>query len=280
MLPEISARVQKFRAGSGRPPKVALIRVGDDPASTIYLKTKMNRAHKIGIDSELFAYPEAVAEEEVVARIQHLNQEPSVDGILVQLPLPDPLSEKSILDKIVPEKDVDGLTTVTQGRLFRGDACLAPCTAQGIVRLLKTAHVNMAGKHAVIVGRSLIVGRPLAMMLLHENCTVTVAHSQSRNVATLCRGADILISSVGSPGFVTPEFVKEGATVIDVGISRSCSPDGTKCVVGDVDFRAVAPLCEFITPVPGGVGPMTVECLMQNVVEAAEHLWNGGSASE
>jgi methylenetetrahydrofolate dehydrogenase (NADP+)/methenyltetrahydrofolate cyclohydrolase len=195
--------------------------------------------------------------------------------MIVQLPLPHHFAAETLIEQITPEKDVDGLTTTTQGRLFRGVPCLAPCTAQGILQLLRTVHHDLTGMHAVILGRSLIVGRPVGLMLLHAQCTVTLMHSHSHHVPDLCRQADIVIAAVGRPHLVTKDFIKKGATVIDVGISRLPTPEGTMRLVGDVDFEEVAPIAGFITPVPGGVGPMTVCCLMKNTLDAAENQKEG-----
>jgi methylenetetrahydrofolate dehydrogenase (NADP+)/methenyltetrahydrofolate cyclohydrolase len=268
----LKERVQAFSRQQGSPPTLALLRVGDDPASSVYLKSKARRAEEIGICAHVLAFPAHALATELTACIHALNQDPMTHGILVQLPLPEHLCANAIIDTIAPDKDVDGLTTATQGKLFQGAECLKPCTAQGILTLLKTVHPDLAGKHAAVLGRSLIVGRPTGLMLLHEHCTVTLMHSRSRAIAAVCRQADIVIAAVGKPRFVTRDFIKPGATIIDVGISRERGPaaEGASTIVGDVDFEDVAPVAGFITPVPGGVGPMTVCCLMQNTIEAAE----------
>jgi methylenetetrahydrofolate dehydrogenase (NADP+)/methenyltetrahydrofolate cyclohydrolase len=235
----------------------------------------VQRAEEVGICARVFAFPVQTSAAELIACIDLLNHDDATHGILVQLPLPAPLGAETIINAIAPAKDVDGLTTVTQGRLFRGEACLKPCTAQGILLLLKTVHADLTGQHVVILGRSLIVGRPTGLILLHEHCTITLAHSRSRDIAALCRQADIVIAAVGQPRFVTRAFVRPGATVIDVGITRETLSDGTQKVIGDVDFEDVASVAGVITPVPGGVGPMTVCCLMKNTIEAAENQMYG-----
>ncbi|MDR0406564.1 MAG: bifunctional 5,10-methylenetetrahydrofolate dehydrogenase/5,10-methenyltetrahydrofolate cyclohydrolase [Holosporales bacterium] len=267
----IKARTQAFVQQYGKHPTLALIRVGNDPASIIYVRNKVQRAQEIGICSQVFELPADMSSSELGTRIKTLNANSDVHGILVQLPLPASLDTETIIDTISPQKDVDGLTTITQGNLFRGTSCLKPCTAQGIVTLLKTVHSDLSGKHAVILGRSLIVGRSVGLMLLHEDCTITLVHSRSHDIAALCKRADIVVAAVGKPHFVTRSFIKEGATVIDVGISRVLCASGTSKIVGDVDFNDVSSVAGFITPVPGGVGPMTVGCLMQNTIEAAEN---------
>ncbi|MDR2416932.1 MAG: bifunctional 5,10-methylenetetrahydrofolate dehydrogenase/5,10-methenyltetrahydrofolate cyclohydrolase [Holosporales bacterium] len=269
MCASLKERVCAFSLRYNQPPTLALLRVGEDPASGVYLRNKVQRAEEIGVHAHVLAFPAQTSAEALTKCIEKLNKDATTHGIIVQLPLPNSLCTEDVINAIAPDKDVDGLTTVTQGNLFRGAFCLKPCTAQGILVLLKTAHADLTGKHAVILGRSLIVGRPTGLMLLHENCTVTLMHSRSRDIAAICHQADIVIAAIGKPHFVTRAFIKPGATVIDVGISREIRSDGTKKLVGDVDFEDVAPIAGFITPVPGGVGPMTVCCLMQNTIEAA-----------
>lgn len=268
---QLEERVQKFTRRYRKPPTLALIRVGDDPASIVYVKNKVRRAEGMGIHSRVFELPVSASLTELTGHIISLNADPDTHGILVQLPLPDSLCARDVIDTIVSQKDVDGLTRTTQGKLFRGEPCLPPCTAQGVVTLLKKVHSDLSGLHAVVLGRSLVVGQPLGLMLLREHCTVTLAHSRSGDVAALCKNADIVISAVGKPRLVTRSFIREGATVIDVGISRVPCAGGALKIVGDVDFEDVSSVAGFITPVPGGVGPMTVCCLMQNTIQAAEN---------
>lgn len=247
----------------GRPPGLAVVIVGDDPASRVYVSMKEKACGKVGINSTVVRLDESVSQEELLLQIDRLNQDPSVDGILCQLPLPDQVSADIVASAILPEKDVDGFHPVNVGRLWRGEEGLFPCTPVGIVALLKHSNIDIDGADAVIVGRSNIVGKPMAALLLRESATVCVAHSHTSDLQGLCRKADILVAAVGRPRFITTEFVKPGATVIDVGISRT--DDG---LVGDVDFENVAPICGAITPVPGGVGPLTIAFLLSNTATA------------
>ena len=254
----------------GRPPGLAVVIVGDDPASRVYVSMKEKACGKVGIVSTAVRLDESVSQEELLQEINKLNENPSVDGILCQLPLPDHISADVVASAILPEKDVDGFHPVNVGRLWRGEDGLFPCTPVGIVALLKHHSIQVDGADAVIVGRSNIVGKPMAALLLRENATVSVAHSHTSDLQGLCRKADILIAAVGRPRFIKREFVKPGATVIDVGISRT--DDG---LVGDVDFDNVADICGAITPVPGGVGPLTIAFLLSNTVKA----WTNGVVS-
>ena len=247
----------------GRPPGLAVVIVGDDPASRVYVSMKEKACGKVGIVSTAVRLDESVSQKELLQEISKLNENPSVDGILCQLPLPDHISADVVASAILPEKDVDGFHPVNVGRLWRGEDGLFPCTPVGIVALLKHHSIQVDGADAVIVGRSNIVGKPMAALLLRENATVSVAHSHTSDLQGLCRKADILIAAVGRPRFIKREFVKPGATVIDVGISRT--DDG---LVGDVDFDNVADICGAITPVPGGVGPLTIAFLLSNTVKA------------
>ena len=247
----------------GRPPGLAVVIVGDDPASRVYVSMKEKACGKIGIVSTVVRLDESVSQEELLLQIDSLNQDLSIDGILCQLPLPDQISVDTVASAILPEKDVDGFHPVNVGRLWRGEEGLFPCTPVGIVALLKHSNIDIDGADAVIVGRSNIVGKPMAALLLRESATVCVAHSHTSDLQGLCRKADILVAAVGRPRFITTEFVKPGATVIDVGISRT--DDG---LVGDVDFENVAPICGAITPVPGGVGPLTIAFLLSNTATA------------
>lgn len=247
----------------GRPPGLAVVIVGDDPASRVYVSMKEKACGKVGINSTVVRLDESVSQEELLQQIDRLNQDPSVEGILCQLPLPGQISADIVASVILPEKDVDGFHPENVGRLWRGEDGLFPCTPVGIIALMKHHSIDIDGADAVIVGRSNIVGKPMAALLLRENATVSLAHSHTSDLQGLCRKADILIAAVGRPRFITREFVKPGATVIDVGISRT--DDG---LVGDVDFDNVADVCGAITPVPGGVGPLTIAFLLSNTVKA------------
>lgn len=244
-------------------PTLAVILVGNSPASEIYVRNKEKSCEKAGIVSKLFKYDEDIQEKELLEKICQLNNDDTIDAILVQLPLPDHIDENKITKAILPEKDVDGFTPVNIGLLASGLKPYAyPCTPKGIMTILKEYNINPDGKHAVVVGRSNIVGKPLSIMLLNANATVTTCHSHTKNLKDITKTADILVAAVGKPKFITAEMVKEGAVVIDVGISRI---DGKLC--GDVDFENVSGKTSFITPVPKGVGPMTIASLMENTVE-------------
>lgn len=244
-------------------PTLAVILVGNNPASEIYVRNKEKSCEKAGIISKLFKYDEDIQEKELLEKICQLNNDDSIDAILVQLPLPEHIDENKITKAILPEKDVDGFTPVNIGLLASGLKPYAyPCTPKGIMTILKEYNINPDGKHAVVVGRSNIVGKPLSIMLLNANATVTTCHSHTKNLKDITKTADILVAAVGKPKFITAEMVKEGAVVIDVGISRT---DGKLC--GDVDFENVSGKTAFITPVPKGVGPMTIASLMENTVE-------------
>lgn len=244
-------------------PTLAVILVGNNPASEIYVRNKEKSCEKAGIVSKLFKYDEDIQEKELLEKICQLNNDDTIDAILVQLPLPDHIDENKITKAILPEKDVDGFTPVNIGLLASGLKPYAyPCTPKGIMTILKEYNINPDGKHAVVVGRSNIVGKPLSIMLLNANATVTTCHSHTENLKDITKTADILVAAVGKPKFITAEMVKEGAVVIDVGISRI---DGKLC--GDVDFENVSGKTSFITPVPKGVGPMTIVSLMENTVE-------------
>lgn len=244
-------------------PTLAVILVGNNPASEIYVRNKEKSCEKAGIVSKLFKYDEDIQEKELLEKICQLNNDDTIDAILVQLPLPDHIDENKITKAILPEKDVDGFTPVNIGLLASGLKPYAyPCTPKGIMTILKEYNINPDGKHAVVVGRSNIVGKPLSIMLLNANATVTTCHSHTKNLKDITKTADILVAAVGKPKFITAEMVKEGAVVIDVGISRI---DGKLC--GDVDFENVSGKTSFITPVPKGVGPMTIASLMENTVE-------------
>ena len=261
----VAAGVQELAtANDGRTPGLATVLVGEDPASQVYVGNKRKQAAEAGmrsIDEQLL---EATPEDELLELIDELNGDDSVDGILVQLPLPEQIDQDAVIERIDPAKDVDGLTAVNAGLLAQGRPGLVPCTPQGVIELLREAGAELEGSEAVIVGRSILVGRPLASLLLGENATVTVCHSRTRDLAGVCRRADVLVAAVGSPRLIGREMVKPGAFVIDVGTNRT--DDG---LVGDVDFDAVREVAAAITPVPGGVGPMTIAMLLSNTLEAA-----------
>ena len=248
-----------------RPPKLAVILVGNNPASAVYVRNKEKAAAEAGIESVVYRF-ETITQKELTDLINTLNADKSVDGILVQLPLPDPLNEKQIIQAIDPDKDVDGFHPLNLGKLLIGDPASVACTPKGCLKLIHSARQDLTGLHAVVIGRSVIVGKPMAQLLLRENCTVTTAHSKTKNLPELCRTADILIVAIGKPKTVKPDWIKTGAIVIDVGINRL--EDGKLC--GDVDFEACFDKCAAITPVPKGVGPMTIAMLLENTVEAME----------
>ena len=244
---------------------LAVIQVGNDPASSVYVGNKKKACEYIGIESLSYELPENVTQEELISLIETLNEREDVNGILVQLPLPEHIDEDAVIRAIAPKKDVDGFHPQSVGALCIGQKGFVSCTPAGIIQLLKRSGVEIAGKECVVIGRSNIVGKPMALLLLRENGTVTVTHSRTKNLKEVTKRADILIVAVGKPKMITKEYVKEGAVVIDVGIHRN---ENNK-LCGDVDYDDVAPVCSAITPVPGGVGPMTIAMLMQNVVESA-----------
>ena len=244
---------------------LAVIIVGEDPASKVYVSNKKKACEALGIISEEYALPENTTEAELLALIDELNNKESINGILCQLPLPRHLDEKLIINSILPEKDVDAFHPHNVGRIMIGDYDFVPCTPAGIMEMLEFEGIEVEGKTCVVIGRSNIVGKPMGMLLLHKNGTVTICHSKTQNLKEICKKADILVAAVGRPGFVTEDMVKDGAVVIDVGIHRI---DGRLC--GDVDFENVKDKCSAITPVPGGVGPMTIAMLMQNTLTAAK----------
>ena len=244
---------------------LAVIIVGEDPASKVYVANKKKACEALGIISEEYALPESTTQEELLALIRELNNKKSINGILCQLPLPKHLDESIIINSILPEKDVDAFHPANVGKIMIGDYDFVPCTPAGIMEMLDFEGIDISGKNCVVIGRSNIVGKPMSMLLLHKNGTVTVCHSKTQNLKSICASADILVAAVGRPNFVTADMVKEGAVVIDVGINRV---DGK--LVGDVDFENVKDKCSAITPVPGGVGPMTIAMLMQNTLTAAK----------
>ena len=248
-----------------RAPKLAVILVGDNPASAIYVRNKEKAAAEVGVESLVYRLDSAT-QEELTALIEQLNADETVDGILVQMPLPAPLNERKILQTINPAKDVDGFHPLNLGKLLIGEPAPVACTPKGCMRLIRLAKQDLTGLHAVVIGRSVIVGKPMAQLLLNANCTVTTAHSKTRDLPALCRSADIVVAAIGKPKTVKADWIKDGAIVIDVGINRL--EDGKLC--GDVDFDACFDKCAAITPVPKGVGPMTIAMLLENTVEAAE----------
>lgn len=245
-------------------PCLAVILVGNDPASRVYVNNKKKACAFCGIRSLEYTLPQETTQEELLALIDRLNQDESVNGILCQLPVPPQISEKAVIDKINPKKDVDCFHNENVGRLWTGNYRLKPCTPAGMMALLDYYNIDPAGKRCVIVGRSNIVGKPMAALMLEQNATVTVCHSKTQNLAAVCREADILVAAVGKPKFITGDMVKDGAVVLDVGINRL--PDGSLC--GDVDFDAIKEKASWLTPVPGGCGPMTIAVLMQNTLTA------------
>ena len=250
----------------GITPGLTVIVVGDDPASAIYVRNKERACVKLGMNSQVLRFPAETTQEEILNTVCLLNQDDSVHGILVQLPLPRHIDEQAVLRAIDPDKDVDGFHAMNAGRLMNGEPGFVACTPKGVMRLLEVSGVELDGKNAVVVGRSNIVGKPMALLLLQKNCTVTIAHSHTKDLAAVTRSADILVVAVGRAGFITGDMIKPGAAVMDVGINRV---DGK--VVGDVDFESAKEVASCITPVPGGVGAMTIAMLMENTVEAAEN---------
>jgi methylenetetrahydrofolate dehydrogenase (NADP+) / methenyltetrahydrofolate cyclohydrolase len=263
---ELQQRVESLQAEKGRPPGLAVLMVGDNPASAVYVRNKERSCEKVGIASFGKHFPAETTFAELEQAIQSLNQDERVDGILVQLPLPDHLDAVALLHQIDPDKDVDGLHPVNLGRLVRGESGLRSCTPAGVMRLLQEYQIDVKGKQAVVLGRSILVGKPQALMLLEADATVTIAHSRSQNLPDITRNADILIAAVGRPELVTADMVKPGAVVVDVGINRVTDEAGNSRLVGDVQFDSVQTVAKFITPVPGGIGPMTVAMLLQNTV--------------
>ena len=274
---EIAAQVRDFAARHGRPPGLRVVLVGDHPASRAYVRTKARMAAEVGLDSGLLELPADVSERALLAQLAALNEDAAVHGILVQLPLPEQIDPARVLDAIDPSKDVDGFHPLNVGRLFAASGApdptlLVPCTPMGCLILLRrTLGDDLAGRRALVVGRSNIVGKPLAALLLGADCTVTVAHSRTRELADQCRRAEILVAAVGRPQMIRGAWIRPGATVIDVGIVRVPSEDGRTRLVGDVASAEAAEVAGAITPVPGGVGPMTVACLLRNTLIAARN---------
>jgi methylenetetrahydrofolate dehydrogenase (NADP+)/methenyltetrahydrofolate cyclohydrolase len=286
---EVAAEVADIREVHGFAPCLVVVRVGEDPASAVYVGSKVRTAEELGIVSEHMHFPAETSEDEIIAAVRGLNARRDVDGILVQLPLPKHIDEQKVLELIDPEKDVDGFHPVNAGRLMQGHEALTPCTPAGVIEVLKRSGITIAGKNAVVVGRSNIVGKPMAMLLLHENATVTICHSRTANLPEVCSRADILVAAIGRAGFITAEHIGEGAAVVDVGINNVDDPakahelfgpdDIEKrlatiekrgfTLVGDVNPRDAMEKAAYFTPVPGGIGLLTVAMLMKNTVTAA-----------
>ncbi len=262
-------RVDQLRASHGIVPGLAVVLVGEDPASQVYVRSKSKASLEAGLNSFEHKLPADTTEDELLDLLDQLNADDAVDGILVQLPLPKAIDAGAVIDAIDPDKDVDGFHLINVGLLATGEPGLVPCTPMGCELLLRAGVPSLAGLHAVIIGRSNIVGKPLAQLLLRADCTVTMAHSKTRDLPALCQTADILVAAVGKPEMVRGAWIKPGAIVIDVGINRVVGKDGTMRLVGDVAFAEAVPIAAAITPVPGGVGPMTIACLLENTFTAA-----------
>ncbi len=261
----VAAETEELKK-KGITPGLAVILVGDDPASQVYVRNKERACEEVGFYSEKYTLPENTTQEELNALVDKLNARKEISGILCQLPLPKHLDDKAVINRIDPKKDVDAFHPENVGAIMIGDYHFLPCTPAGVMELIHSTGVEITGKKAVVIGRSNIVGKPMAMLLLHENATVEITHSKTKNLADITRTADILVAAIGKAGFVTADMVKEGAVVIDVGMNRNA--EGKLC--GDVDFDEVSKKCSYITPVPGGVGPMTISMLMQNTLTAAK----------
>jgi methylenetetrahydrofolate dehydrogenase (NADP+)/methenyltetrahydrofolate cyclohydrolase len=261
---DITAQVAKLSAASGKKPGLAVVLVGHDPASEVYVRSKDKQAKECGMNSYEFKLPENTSEKDLIAKINELNNDKNVHGILVQLPVPKHISELAVINAIAPEKDVDGFTYANRGKLVAGQDSLVPCTPLGCLMLIKDRLGNIEGKNAVVVGRSNIVGKPMAQLLVNEGCTVSVCHSKTADIKSFTSNADILVVAVGRPNLVKKDWVKPGACVIDVGINRL----DTGKLTGDVDYADCFDVAGYITPVPGGVGPMTIACLLNNTLKA------------
>jgi len=271
ILAEVAAETAAL-AASGVVPGLAVVLVGEDAASQVYVRNKARATKEAGMASFEYRLPADTAESALLALVSELNDDPAVHGILVQLPLPRHIDSAHVLDAISPDKDVDGFHVINAGRLATGLPGLVPCTPLGCLLMLKAEHGDLSGARAVVLGRSNIVGKPMAALLLRENCTVTIAHSRTRDLAQECRRADILVAAVGRPEMVRGDWIKPGATVLDVGINRVAREDGRTRLVGDVAFAEAVEVAGRITPVPGGVGPMTIACLLRNTLTAAKRL--------
>jgi methylenetetrahydrofolate dehydrogenase (NADP+)/methenyltetrahydrofolate cyclohydrolase len=269
---EIARKVETLKINHNLTPGLAVILVGTDPASQVYVRNKNKSTNAAGMNSFEYLMDDNVSEEDLIAKVKELNKDPIVHGILVQLPLPKHINEAAVIETITPEKDVDGFHVINSGLLATGGKGMVPCTPQGCIMMLKNHLGNLSGLDAVVVGRSNIVGKPMAQLLLNESCTVTIAHSRTKNLAEVVGRSDIVVAAVGVPELVKGDWIKKGATVIDVGINRIEMEDGKTRLVGDVEFKAAVQRAGAITPVPGGVGPMTIAVLLQNTVTAACRL--------
>ncbi len=269
---QVTAGVAAFTAETGKTPGLAVVLVGEDPASKVYVASKARVSGEVGIRSIEHRLPATTSQDELLALVRTLNADPDVNGILVQFPVPDQISQQAVIDAIDPTKDVDGLHPLNAGRLVSGLDAMVPCTPYGAYLMLKGVREDLSGLKALVIGRSNLVGKPVAQLLLKENCTVTMAHSRTKDLRAEARAADVLVAAIGKPNFVQGDWVKPGALVIDVGINRIPAPEkgeGKTRLVGDVDFAAASEIAGAITPVPGGVGLMTVACLMRNTLIAA-----------
>ena len=269
---EVAAEVARLQKEHGLKPGLAVVLVGEDPASKVYVANKAKQTVEVGMNSWEHRLPAETSEADVLALVNKLNNDPACHGILVQLPLPKHINSEKVLNSINPDKDVDGFHPVNVGRLWVGERALVPCTPTGSIILAKTVQSNLSGLDAVVIGRSNIVGKPVAALLLRENCTVTVAHSRTKNIEDVVKRADLVIAAVGIPEMVKGSWIKPGATIIDVGINRVPSENGKTKLVGDVAYAECAQVAGAITPVPGGVGPMTIACLLRNAAQAAAML--------
>ncbi|NLE30910.1 bifunctional 5,10-methylenetetrahydrofolate dehydrogenase/5,10-methenyltetrahydrofolate cyclohydrolase [Candidatus Dojkabacteria bacterium] len=261
----LKEEISKYLTQGKRAPKIDIILVGDDYASKMYVDMKSKKALDLGIQVNVHTYPKDISQEQVESVIKQLNEDINIDGIMVKLPLPNHIQESKILELISPDKDVDGLTSTNLGKLFKNDSsAIAPATAKGVIELLKEYRVQIEGKRAVVIGRGDISGLPISAMLQNENATVTICHSRTQNLKEICSKADILVSSIGRAEYINSEYVKEGSIVVDIGTNRNAQGK----LVGDIDFNSVKDIAEYITPVPGGIGPMTIVCLFDNLIEA------------
>lgn len=265
---ELKTKIAELEPKIGRPPGLAVLMVGDNPASAVYVRNKEKACQKVGIVSMGRHFPADTTQGELEQVIAQLNQDDRVDGILVQLPLPPHLDAIALLHGIAPHKDADGLHPTNLGKLVRSEAGLRSCTPAGVMRLLQRYNIALEGKQAVVIGRSILVGKPVALMLLEQNATVILAHSRTQDLVAVCRQADIIVAAVGKPQMITREMVKPGAVVVDVGINRITTSEGKSRLVGDVAFTEVSKVASYITPVPGGIGPMTVAMLLSNTVDS------------
>ena len=269
---KIARKVKTLKINHNLTPGLAVVLVGTDPASQVYVRNKNKSTNAAGMNSFEYLMDDNVSEEDLITKVKELNKDPIVHGILVQLPLPKHINEAAVIETITPEKDVDGFHVINSGLLATGGKGMVPCTPQGCIMMLKNHLGNLSGLDAVVVGRSNIVGKPMAQLLLNESCTVTIAHSRTKNLAEVVGRSDIVVAAVGVPELVKGDWIKKGATVIDVGINRIEMEDGKTRLVGDVEFKAAVQRAGAITPVPGGVGPMTIAVLLQNTVTAACRL--------